>query len=84
MSLRGAERLATNASMSMSIYYTEKFNKIENIKLREEKCVSLGQELKKLEVDSLIFTDPAKDLSDRLLAKDQNIHMKTPEFNEMT
>lgn len=83
--VRGAKRLAANASMSMSAYYTEKLNKIErHIKLREEECASLGQELEKLEADSQIFTDLAKDLSDRLRAKDQNIHKKTPELKEMT
>lgn len=83
--VRGAKRLAANASMSMSSYYTEKLNKIErHIKLREEECASLGQELEKLEADSQIFTDLAKDLSDRLRAKDQNIHKKTPELKEMT
>jgi len=83
--VRGAKRLAANASMSMSSYYTEKLNKIErHIKLREEECASLGQELEKLEADSQIFTDLAKDLSDRLKAKDKNIHKKTPELKEMT
>jgi len=83
--VRGAKRLAANASMSMSSYYTEKLNKIErHIKLREEECTSLGQELEKLEADSQIFTDLAKDLSDRLKAKDRHISKKTPELNQMT
>jgi len=83
--VRGSKRLAANASMSMSSYYTEKLNKIErHIKLREEECTSLGQELEKLEADSQIFTDLAKDLSDRLKAKDQSMHKKTPELNQMT
>jgi len=83
--VRGAKRLAANASMSMSSYYTEKLNKIErHIKLREEECTSLGQELEKLEADSQIFTDLAKDLSDRLKAKDRHINKKTPDLQGMT
>merc|ERR1712038_1941922 len=83
--VRGSKRMAANASMSMSSYYTEKLNKIErHIKLREEECTSLGQELEKLEADSQIFTDLAKDLSDRLKAKDQSMHKKSPELNQMT
>jgi len=83
--VRGAKKLAANASMSMSSYYTEKLNKIErHIKLREEECTSLGQELEKLEADSQIFTDLAKDLSDRLKAKDRHISKKTPDLNQMT
>jgi hypothetical protein len=63
-----------NANSQMSSYYTEKLNKIErHIKLREEECVNLGKELEKLEADSQIFTDLAKDLSDRLNAKDKEI-----------
>lgn len=79
-----SKRMATNASVSMSSYYTEKLNKIDrHIKLREDECSNLGQELEKLEADSQIFTDLAKDLSDRLKAKDQNIK-KQPELKEMT
>lgn len=59
---------------SMSSYYTEKLNKIErHIKLREEECANLGLELEKLEADSQIFTDLAKDLMARLNAKNQEI-----------
>jgi chromosome segregation ATPase len=59
---------------SMSSYYTEKLNKIErHIKLREEECANLGLELGKLEADSQIFTDLAKDLVGRLNAKTQEI-----------
>ena len=43
----------------------------------------MGQELEKLEADSQIYTDLAKNLSDRLCTKDQNIHKKTPELKEM-
>merc|ERR1740139_1954550 len=83
--VRGSKRMAANASMSMSSYYTEKLNKIErHIKLREEECTSLGQELEKLEADSQIFTDLAKDLSDRLKAKDRHINKKTPDLQGMT
>merc|ERR1712113_1006451 len=63
----------------------EKLTKIDrHIKLRREECENLGQELEKLEADSQIFTDLAKDLSDRLKAKDQSMHKKTPELNQMT
>lgn len=71
---RANKRLAKNATASMSAYYTEKLNKIErHIKLRQEECESLGKELEKLEADSQIFTDLAKDLSDRLNAKDKQM-----------
>lgn len=66
--------------MSMSAYYTEKLNKIErHIKLREEECANLGTELEKLEADSQIFTDLAKDLSERLKAKDEQMESKKDE-----
>jgi kinesin family protein 4/21/27 len=69
-----AKRLASNASVSMSGYYTEKLNKIErHIKLREEECSNLGLELQKLEADSQIFIDLAQDLSDRLKEKDESM-----------
>jgi len=74
--LRGrvSKRPPKNAGSSMSSYYTEKLNKIDrHIKLREEECANLGKELEKLEADSQIFTDLAKDLSDRLNAKDKAI-----------
>lgn len=74
--LRGrvSKRPPKNANSSMSSYYTEKLNKIDrHIKLREEECANLGKELEKLEADSQIFTDLAKDLSDRLNAKDKEI-----------
>merc|ERR1719354_1469324 len=81
----GSRRAATSTSMSMSAYYTEKLNKIErHIKLREEECANLGTELQKLETDSQIFTDLAKDLSDRLKAKDDSLNKKQPELKEMT
>jgi chromosome segregation ATPase len=58
----------------MSSYSTGKLNKIErHIKLREEECANLGLELEKLEADSQIFTDLAKDLVGRLNAKTQEI-----------
>jgi len=77
--------MAANATVSMSSYYTEKLNKIEkHIKLREEECTNLGSELEKLEADSQIFTDLAKDLSDRLKAKDDSLNKKQPELKEMT
>jgi DNA repair exonuclease SbcCD ATPase subunit len=64
----------SSTSPSMSSYYTEKLNKIErHIKLREEECANLGLELEKLEADSQIFTDLAKDLMARLNAKNQEI-----------
>lgn len=69
-----------NANSSMGSYYSEKLNKIErHIKLREEECANLGLELEKLEADSKIFTDLAKDLAARLNAKNQEIKglMKT-------
>lgn len=63
-----------NVNSTMSSYYTEKLNKIErHIKLREEECSNLGLELEKLEADSKIFTDLAKDLAARLNAKNQEI-----------
>lgn len=74
--LRGrvSKRPPKNANSTMSSYYTEKLNKIDrHIKLREEECANLGKELEKLEADSQIFTDLAKDLSDRLNAKDKEI-----------
>lgn len=74
--LRGRvnKRPPKNANSTMSSYYTEKLNKIErHIKLREEECANLGKELEKLEADSQIFTDLAKDLSDRLNVKDKEI-----------
>lgn len=74
--LRGriSKRPPKNANTSMSSYYTEKLNKIErHIKLREEECSNLGTELAKLEADSQIFTDLAKDLSARLNAKDKEL-----------
>lgn len=81
----GSKRMAANATMSMSSYYTEKLNKIEkHIKLREEECANLGSELEKLEADSQIFTDLAKDLSDRLKLKDQSMNKSQPELKEMT
>jgi len=71
---RANKRLAKNASASMSAYYNEKLTKIDrHIKLRREECENLGKELEKLEADSQIFTDLAKDLSDRLNAKDQQM-----------
>jgi len=76
----GSRRAATSTSMSMSAYYTEKLNKIErHIKLREEECANLGTELQKLETDSQIFTDLAKDLSERLKAKDEQMSSKKGE-----
>lgn len=74
--LRGRtnKRLAKNTNASMSAYYTEKLNKIDrHIKLRQEECENLGKELEKLEADSQIFTDLAKDLSERLNAKDKEM-----------
>mmetsp|Transcript_15336 Transcript_15336/g.28881 ORF Transcript_15336/g.28881 Transcript_15336/m.28881 type:complete len:949 (-) Transcript_15336:145-2991(-) len=74
--LRGriSKKPPKNANSQMSSYYTEKLNKIErHIKLREEECINLGKELGKLEADSQIFTDLAKDLSDRLNAKDKEL-----------
>lgn len=74
--LRGrmSKRPPKNANTQMSSYYTEKLNKIDrHIKLREEECHNLGTELQKLEADSAIFTDLAKDLSERLDAKDKEI-----------
>ena len=74
--LRGrmSKRPPKNANSKMSSYYSEKLNKIDrHIKLREEECANLGTELEKLEADSAIFTDLAKDLSDRLVAKDKEI-----------
>merc|ERR1712165_433728 len=74
--LRGrvSKRPPKNAGSSMSSYYTEKLTKIDrHIKLRREECENLGKELEKLEADSQIFTDLAKDLSDRLNAKDQQM-----------
>jgi chromosome segregation ATPase len=71
---RANKRLAKNATASMQSYYTEKLNKIErHIKLRQEECENLGKELEKLEADSQIFTDLAKDLSERLNAKDKQM-----------
>jgi len=71
---RANKRLAKNATTSMQSYYTEKLNKIErHIKLRQEECENLGTELEKLEADSQIFTDLAKDLSDRLNSKDKQL-----------
>ncbi len=71
---RANKRLAKNASASMSAYYNEKLSKIDrHIKLRQEECENLGKELEKLEADSQIFTDLAKDLSDRLNAKDKQM-----------
>jgi len=71
---RANKRLAKNASASMSAYYNEKLGKIDrHIKLRREECENLGKELEKLEADSQIFTDLAKDLSDRLNAKDRQM-----------
>lgn len=71
---RANKRLAKNASASMATYYNEKLSKIDrHIKLRQEECENLGKELEKLEADSQIFTDLAKDLSDRLNAKDQQM-----------
>lgn len=76
----GSRRAAASTSMSMSAYYTEKLNKIErHIKLREEECANLGTELEKLETDSQIFTDLAKDLSERLKAKDEQMSSKKDE-----
>jgi len=75
--LRGrmSKRPPKNANTQMSSYYTEKLNKIDrHIKLREEECLNLGTELQKLEADSAIFTDLAKDLSERLEAKDKEIN----------
>jgi len=83
----GSRRAAANTSMSMSAYYTEKLNKIDrHIKLREEECANLGTELQKLETDSQIFTDLAKDLSERLKAKDEQMSSKKDEseLGEMT
>jgi len=74
--LRGrvSKRPPKNANSTMSSYYNEKLNKIDrHIKLRQEECTNLGKELEKLEADSQIFTDLAKDLSDRLNAKDKEI-----------
>lgn len=74
--LRGRlpKRPPKNQSSQMSSYYTEKLNKIDrHIKLREEECSNLGKELEKLEADSQIFTDLAKDLSERLHAKNTEI-----------
>ena len=72
---RANKRLAKNTNASMSAYYTEKLNKIErHIKLRQEECENLGQELEKLEADSQIFTDLAKDLSERLNNKDKQLN----------
>lgn len=74
--LRGrvSKRPPKNANSTMSSYYNEKLNKIDrHIKLRQEECANLGKELEKLEADSQIFTDLAKDLSDRLNAKDKEI-----------
>jgi len=72
---RANKRLAKNTNASMSAYYTEKLNKIErHIKLRQEECENLGQELEKLEADSQIFTDLAKDLSERLNTKDKQLN----------
>lgn len=71
---RANKKLARNASASMSAYYTEKLNKIDrHIRLRQEECENLGKELEKLEADSQIFTDLARDLSDRLNAKDKQM-----------
>lgn len=71
---RANKKAASNASASMSAYYTEKLNKIDrHIKLREEECTNLGTELEKLEADAQIFTDLAKDLSERLKVKDEGI-----------
>jgi len=73
---RASKRLAKNASASANMggYYTEKLSKIDrHIKLRQEECENLGKELEKLEADSQIFTDLAKDLSDRLNAKDKQM-----------
>ena len=71
---RANKKLARSASASMSAYYTEKLNKIDrHIKLRQEECQNLGKELEKLEADSQIFTDLARDLSDRLNAKDKQM-----------
>ena len=82
---RANKKVATNASASMSAYYTEKLNKIErHIKLREEECSNLGTELEKLEADSQIFTDLAKDLSDRLKIKDEGMQSKNEEMNGKT
>jgi SMC interacting uncharacterized protein involved in chromosome segregation len=76
----GSRRTAANTSMSMSAYYTEKLNKIDrHIKLREEECANRGTELQKLETDSQIFTDLAKDLSERLEAKDEQMSSKKGE-----
>jgi len=74
--LRGrmSKKPPKNANTQMSSYYTEKLNKIDrHIKLREEECSNLGKELEKLEADSQIFTDLAKDLSERLSEKDKEI-----------
>ena len=85
--LRGrmSKRPPKNATTQMSSYYTEKLNKIDrHIKLREEECLNLGTELQKLEADSAIFTDLAKDLSERLNAKDTEIkEMKSKTEEEL-
>lgn len=85
--LRGrmSKRPPKNATTQMSSYYTEKLNKIDrHIKLREEECLNLGTELQKLEADSAIFTDLAKDLSERLNAKDREIkEMKSKTEEEL-
>jgi chromosome segregation ATPase len=71
---RASKLMAKNATASMSSYYTEKLNKIDrHIKLRQEECENLGKELEKLEADSQIFVDLAKDLSDRLNDKEKQM-----------
>lgn len=75
-SLRGRanKKLSSDANASMNAYYSEKLNKIDrHIKLRQQECEDLGTELEKLEADSQIFTDLAKDLSERLNAKDKQL-----------
>lgn len=62
---------ASQASSSTNHYYMEKLSKLEkHIRTRETEVNKLVQELRKLELDSQIFIDLEKDISNRLKKKE--------------
>jgi hypothetical protein len=72
---------ASHASSSTNTYYMEKLSKLEkHIRTRESEVNKLVQELRKLELDSQIFIDLEKDISNRLKKKEiylAELHKKT-------
>ena len=78
---RSSKAPSASHASSTNHYYMEKLSKLEkHIRTRETEVNKLVQELRKLELDSQIFTDLEKDISNRLKKKETylaELHEKT-------